>query len=331
LGHRAVHTDLVAAAYADSSWKKFSCALNLFEKFCKSSEIIPHFPINEEVLSSFINWAILVNRMKPSTLTAYLSHLKLIHKLRNLSDKSFDSFICKTQMRGAENLNFYSGSQPVVKKVMSLPLLKILGHEIAISSWNTNSKVVVWATYTVAFFGSFRLGELLSKNEDSFNPFETLLWRDVKFLHGDSIQVLNKISKTRKPGGEYISIFEFPFFGCCPVAALSLLAKVSNASENPLKPVFQFDNGKCLTKKVLNFLIISHLEPHIGKNAYFYSCKSFRAALPSALASNPHAENDRSIKHWGRWTSDAFERYTRLSHGAKRKLFTKFSKALRNM
>jgi hypothetical protein len=330
LGHAAVHTDLVAAAYAESSWKKFSSALNLFEKFCIVKKVEPILPISENVLSMFINWAIMEYKMKPSTLTAYLSHLKLVHKLRKISDKSFDSFLCKTQMKGAENLNFYSDNKPAIKKVMTLPLLRIMGHEISNSSWNVTSKAAIWATYTVAFFGSFRLGELLSKNENKFNMYETLLWKDVKFIHGDSILIHNKISKTRKPGGEYISIFEFPFFSCCPVAAMKLLAKLSNATENQLQPVFKFETGKCLTKKILNSLIVSHLEPHIGNNAFFYSCKSFRAALPSALASNPHAENDRSIKHWGRWTSDAFERYTRLSHGARRKLFKKFSEALCN-
>jgi hypothetical protein len=46
------------------------------------------------------------------------------------------------------------------------------------------------------------------------------------------------------------------------------------------------------------------------------------------LAANPHMSNDTTIKRWGRWNSKAFERYTHLSHKAKRKLFRKFIRAL---
>jgi hypothetical protein len=127
------------------------------------------------------------------------------------------------------------------------------------------------------------------------------------------------------------NIFVFPFHGCCPVAALKLLAKVSSSVNNMGSPVFKFESGKFLTKKTLNRLIVSHLEPFIGHEAYNYSCKSFRAALPSALASCPHSENDKSIKQWGRWNSDAFERYTRLSHEARKKLFSKFAVALNSL
>jgi len=70
------------------------------------------------------------------------------------------------------------------------------------------------------------------------------------------------------------------------------------------------------------------LKNHIGKDANYYSCKSFRPALPSALAALPKQGNEKFIKRWGRWDSVAFERYIRLSHLAKRKIFAKFSEAL---
>jgi hypothetical protein len=50
--------------------------------------------------------------------------------------------------------------------------------------------------------------------------------------------------------------------------------------------------------------------------------------LPSALASKPNIENDGSIKKWDRWKSEAFERYTRLDHIAKKAIFEKFVNAL---
>ncbi len=95
------------------------------------------------------------------------------------------------------------------------------------------------------------------------------------------------------------------------------MSKCNTSSETP---VFSFGNGKYLTIDKMNVFIVKFLEPFIGDDAKFYSCKSFRAALPSALATFPHIGNDVSIKRWGRWNSDAFERYTRLSHAAKKEL-----------
>jgi hypothetical protein len=93
-------------------------------------------------------------------------------------------------------------------------------------------------------------------------------------------------------------------------------------------PVFKFDNGTYLTCKNLNKLIQFFLSKHIGEEAKFYYCHSFRGALPSALAAIPDMDNDPSIMKWGRWNSEAFEKYVRLSHVAKRELFKKFVLAL---
>jgi hypothetical protein len=74
----------------------------------------------------------------------------------------------------------------------------------------------------------------------------------------------------------------------------------------------------------MNEMIVHFLSPHLKEEAKDYSSKSFRAGLPSALAAYPNLENDIQIKRWGRWKSDAYERYTRLSHKAKKEIFKKF-------
>ena len=44
---------------------------------------------------------------------------------------------------------------------------------------------MVWAASLTAFFGSFRLGEILPKSEN-YDVEETLVWSDVKFRNEDS-------------------------------------------------------------------------------------------------------------------------------------------------
>jgi len=162
-------------------------ALNVLEKFAHTHHIELKWPISVDVLSSFINWCVFHKNLAPSSITSYMSHIKLIHCLRGFDASACENFLCKTQLKGAKNLQFYKPTFPM-KKVMNLPLLKILGHSIAISSWTDHSKSLVWAASCVAFFGSFRFGELLPKTKFAFNSLENLMWSDLKFFDDDSIQ-----------------------------------------------------------------------------------------------------------------------------------------------
>jgi hypothetical protein len=144
-------------------------------------------------MSNFVSWDALEKKLSPDPIKLYISNIKLVHKLKGLPTDGCNSFLCKTLIRGVENLHFYSKEKKEQKKAMSLPLLRILGHELAKSNWADHSKVVVWSTYTVAFMGSFRLGELLAKSVTEFNPLETLMWQDIKFLKDDSIQIHVKV------------------------------------------------------------------------------------------------------------------------------------------
>ena len=140
-----------------------------------------------------------------------------------MDSSGFDNFVLKNILRGKENLEFYDEKVKETRKVMTLPLLKILGNEIAKSDWESNSKQVVWSAFTLAFFGSFRMGELLSPQENSFSPKDTLLWKDVKFLSPSHIIVHIKTPKSRLPDGEFVDIFEFGGHNVCPVKVLARL------------------------------------------------------------------------------------------------------------
>ena len=319
--------DLLSSAYADSSWNKILSARNCFDRFeHENFSVAKSWPISQDTVKLFVEWCIFKQHMTAGTVKSYVHCIGILHKLRNLDNSSCNSFITKLILRGAENLEFYKPKSSLDRRVMTIPLLRILGHEIAISDWSSHSKMVVWAAFCLGLFGSFTFGELLAKHERKYNPHETLLWRDIIFLNDNSIKILNKIPKTRKKDGEVISLFEFNYFNCCPIKALSKLKELSKSDEN--SPVFSFSNGSFLTSNKLNSLIQSMLSEKIGSEAEHYFCHSFRGALPSALAAIPNMDNDPAIMKWGRWDSVAFEKYVRLNHNAKRKLFAKFVMAL---
>jgi hypothetical protein len=229
-------------------------------------------------------------------------------------------------LQGARNLEFYKSLSKPNRKAATYPLLKVLYHQIATAKWSKYNKQVYWTALTVAFFGSMRFGEILAPSSSSFNDKETLLWENISFQQ-DSVVISIKVPKTRNLKGEYVDLFEIQDQRFCPVQALRALKKMSpNFDEK--KPVFKFENDVFLTKESLNKTLHSLLEPILGKAAYQYTGHSFRAALPSALASCPDLAGDDQIKQWGRWNSDCFKLYTRLKNKQKRYIFNKMMLAL---
>jgi len=233
----------------------------------------------------------------------------------------------KALLRGAENLSFYEPNSRVSRKVMTFPLLKLLAHQISKADWLQDSKQVMWTAATTAFFGSFRLGELLSLREGSFNRAETLLWSDITFKK-DSVVVRIKVPKNRNPDGEYVDLFMLNNGSYCPVRALLKLKQMKGEEYRVSDPVFMFECGKLLTPSTLNSTLHTLLFPHIGRAAEQITGHSFRAALPSALANRPDLANDEDIKLWGRWDSSSFKRYTRLKPDQKRAVFYKIVSSL---
>ena len=266
--------------------------------------------------------------LKPNTVQSYLSSLASIHKLRDLDCDNFNDYMLKSIFKGAENLAFYESMKKGARKVMTLPLLKILSHRLAVSEKCNLDKQVLWTAMTVAFYGSFRFGELLSMSHTSYNKGETLLWEDVEFKKGCIIIHL-KITKARSKGGDFVDLFQLEDPTYCPVKACEKLCKMTCKKKD--KPVFMLENSKLLTSALLNSTIFKLLNPVIGESAKMITGHSFRAALPSALANRPDIASDEDVRKWGRWDSSSYKAYTRLNPNKRRFIFDKMLTALTSL
>ena len=218
--------NLLAASFATSSWKKLNSALNSIKEYTatigEGGEDL-EWPIPCKTIEGYICWAI-EKGLKANTVEQYIGSLVTIHKLRNIDSSTCTSFNVDRLLKGAKNREQYSDKPKHTRKVMSLPLLKILGHEIALSEWEDDSKDVIWTAAVLAFFGSLRFGEMLGTGEWKYNPYETLLWSDVKIFENSALLHI-KVTKNCSKEGEFVDIFPFPGHGCCPLAALVNLNK----------------------------------------------------------------------------------------------------------
>ena len=162
-------------------------------------------------------------------------------------------------------------------------------------------------------FGSLRLGELLCKNENEFNPDLSLLKKDFVIVNGDETDErralhlkikAGKTNKTLKP--ETVIIYETKDV-CCPVkAAEKILLLNKNLGSD--QPIFNLEGAKLLTRCKFNATLkkLTAGTIHCGK----LSGHSFRAGIPSILGKLGYS--DSQLKKVGRWSSRAFEAYTKL-------------------
>ena len=204
-------------------------------------------------------------------------------------------------------------------------MLKLLGHEIAKQAWTAHSKQIFWTAACLAFFGSCRMGELLA-DELKYDPFNTLLWKDVK-LKNQAWLLHIKAPKSGNLGGEYADIFPFKNHGCCPVKALIKLKALSKNQCNDM-PVFTLENGKPLTVSHFGSIVNKLLEKRIGKSGGYVTGHSFRAGIPSTLAMHPDLISNYHIMGWGRWSSSAYLCYTKLKLCQKKRIFEKIVNVL---
>jgi hypothetical protein len=311
------------------SWNKLHSALQCFLQFESERKQAFTWPLSDVVLCDFVSWAITFKGLKPSSVKTYLSNLSTIHELKGLGKNNCFQTLTKRALKGAENVSFYKNLTTDSRKVMTLPLLKLLGHEIAKNKWTNLNKQVFWTACTTAFFGSFRFGEILAPSEWAYNKHETLLWSDITFRR-DSVLIHVKITKNRTRNGEFIDLFPFDGHHCCPVKCLNRLRDLCLSSKLCIlnEPVFKFDSGKLLTSSQLNTTLEHLLRPHLGHQASSIQGHSFRAAIPSAMANNPDLAGEDDIKTWGRWNSDSFKLYTRLQYNQKKVIFNKITSAL---
>ena len=119
-------------------------------------------------------------------------------------------------------------------------------------------------------------------------------------------------SKTKGFKGKIVDVFEIDSDKNCPAAALRRLWKMAIDTKgfSVNKPVFSFSSGKNLTKKQINLWLSTLLDDFVDSN-HKITGHSFRAGIPSTLASFPDEYSVKIIKEWGMWESNCYKLYTK--------------------
>ena len=144
-----------------------------FGNFCVKFNVLNPFPVNETLLCSFA--AYLADKgLAPKTGKSYLAAVRNMQLSLGLPDPWEQSSmpVLKRVQAGISRAKMLKGGSPKIRLPITVHILKQLQS-------NYPERIVMWAIGSTAFFGFFRLGELLIGSEGAFDPAVHLAWGHV--------------------------------------------------------------------------------------------------------------------------------------------------------
>ena len=283
---------------APNTRRNYSTAVNAYTNFCSQHELVS-FPPREQTLILFATS--LATYSSHSNVKVHLSAIQHHSTIHGHHAPFQDFNRLYLLLRGIKRSQGRSHSLP--KRLPITPsLLKIINQNLFNSSRMFEDKVMLWAAITTAFFGFLRISEYTTLRKTQFDPSSTLLLSDVR-IRNDSVRLHLKTSKT-DPFRHGVTVrIEANNTFLCPVNALHLYPSTRPNKQGPL---FVFLNGTFLTRTDINNTLrdTSNGAANISSHSLRIGAASTAAAMgcPKYL-----------IQSMGRWSSDCFRRYIRIS------------------
>ena len=207
-------------------------------------------------------------------------------------------------------------TQEKSRQPFTIDKMRILKHRLR--EWNTSTEqqLLIWTVSTLAFCGAFRINELLSKHESTFDPAYTLLTEDIQLctvtvegIRQEAVQVLVKAPKESRHGKAVVIDVYQATGHICPVKAFKKWVATASHRE-PGQPAFRQADGTPLTGKKVNKILKERLSGFVNMSLGPLTTHCFRIGLASMLGQLGH--DDGEIQAVGRWSSRAFETYIKL-------------------
>ena len=286
---------------AASSASTYMTGVRSYHNFCLSQSIIV-FPVSQESLCYFV--AAEANRgLGYNSIKVYLCGVLHQNTLLGFRAAVSDYPILFHMLRGIRRVQGNSRRRapklPITPQHMSSIALYIRQ-----SNMPRRDKLMFMAAVLAAFFGLLRISEYTSPTGSRFDPSLHLTRDDISFNRKASIMFLRiKGSKTDPFRIGHIIRISSTSALLCPVTAMRSYLRSLPSDKLPL---FRLDNGVFLTRRHIMLLLRQAL-PNIGN----ISTHSFRIGGASAALSA--GASDALIKILGRWSSDSYVRYLRVS------------------
>ena len=212
---------------AKGTWCSYRAVVNILEKFQNELKLRFRLPMNTASVLTFIGWLI-KRKLKASTINSYISGLRQVHLAKIYDEPSLRPAIVSSVIEGRSHIDKVKerlGGR-CIRLPVTLNIMKLIKATLNRSNDSYGVIRLIWAICTKAFSGGFRIHELLSRLENSYDPAFTLLTSDVKVARVkignkpvEVLQVRVKSPKEDRIGKDIIvDVYESGGFAC-PVRA----------------------------------------------------------------------------------------------------------------
>ena len=151
---------------AQATWSSYSTVANHLEKCENDTGKDLSLPFNTEKTLIFVAWLLEVRKVKSVTVDKYLSGLRMIHLTQGLDIPSLRDPIVKLILTGKKNWdNVRETLEGKTKRdPVTFDMMKYFKKKLLTVNWSVKKKIFFHSVTTLAWNGSFRVHELLSKN-----------------------------------------------------------------------------------------------------------------------------------------------------------------------
>jgi hypothetical protein len=319
--------DTANFALAKSTWSTYKTTRNHLIKCQQQTGEDMSLPTDTSKATFFLSWLLEDRQIKPASVESYLSGLRQLHLVEGFEAPKIRTDIINTILKGAKHRSWLEEKiNPKSKRLpMDLVAINLLGMELNKQAMEKSDIRLIWAVSLVAFFGSFRMGELLTDHEEEFDPTLNLLTEDIVISKDSNscklLQLKLKLPKENRTGKPVIvDLFENNSF--CPIKAIESWILSSPPREKGM-PAFRLKSGAALTKKHFNAILKRCLNKNLPAGMGFFSGHSFRAGIPSMLGGLGYSSED--IMCVGRWSSNSYECYVKTARTKRQRMAREIS------
>ncbi|XP_055350942.1 uncharacterized protein LOC129597431 [Paramacrobiotus metropolitanus] len=272
-----------------------------FKEFCINDHTSP-LPTTENSVLRFIAHLFLQN-ISPATIKVYVASIAKVHAEASLPSPTASASVLRA-VDGCRRIcpKAVDGRLPI-----TLDIMRRLKDNIRSSALSAYSKLLIWSTFTTAFFAALRVSEFTSQSTRHYDDRRTLSTSDVT-IGSESVVISVRRSKTDQFGHGYKITLVSTSRSVCPVTAIQNYAAVRIPTQQS-HPFFLQQDGQFVTRTQVDRWLQIFLNGTPGRERY--STHSFRIGAASTAASN--GAPDSAIQTIGRWKSSCFTRYVRTA------------------
>jgi hypothetical protein len=298
--------NLIGNSLAKSTWNRYKCAFKIWKKFCADTKSKENC-IDVETEIMFTCWCSENTKLKAATISMYLSAITHCLSLMGVGGGQRGGLLASVSKGLKNSQSKEKGGEKQNCSPITIDILRHLRNLLLGGGGNRITRLSAWTAALVAFWGCFRLGELLCGKQGVFDKYSDLQWRDVE-LSKNSVKIRIKSSKTSGAKPVFVQLGKLKDKKLCPRHAVKQLMSLQKEKGIFAKtlPVFRKGGGKNLRPVDLVGTLAT-----LGSPGAHFSGKSFRSGIPSILAAGHKSFDSVDLKNFGRWKSSAFRNYIR--------------------